>query len=552
MKIDCLLVHTPKIHNFYKLIGSHMYCMLMPMGLFAIGDMVAKEGLRVQIMHLGVEKIEDPMFSFKDYLRLVRPKVVGLSLHWHLQSYDVIQLAKEAKSFSPDIFVVLGGFTASYFHREIMDEFSCVDAIIRGDGEVPFLELSREVAIRGRDLSKVPNLTWRDEGETRANRINYVAKDEDLSNLNFTNMELLKNYPAYRDISTLRPYWINGLSKMSNLALCYPKYKAFPISISRGCPVNCTYCGGGSDAQELINGRRGIAVRSVEKVVGSIKEVRRYGYDTIHINYLPFGGKPYYFQELFYAIKDEGIKINCIMECWSLPPKEVIAAYKKTFTDHRFSIIISPESASENTRKACKGFYFSNEELFEFLTFTKEAEISVSLFFNIGLPGETLGDFKRTSDFQRKLVNRFGRHVSCQTATAEIDPASPACNNPGKFGITRPSLSFQDYFNTHSLRNNSPFSAYRIACCTRANNKILKSERMNIDLSKKQIQGIVCNEFCPLSNLICVKFRINNLVFARKAINLLSRVCCNAAFLYWKLRSLITKCNNKHSNLIQA
>jgi hypothetical protein len=120
--LDCLLVHTPKLHNFYKLIGRHMYCMLMPMGIFAIGDMVTRNGYKTQVLRLGVEKIKNPSFSLINYLKNTQPKIIGLSLHWYLRSY--------------------------------------------------------------------------------------------------------------RDISSLRLYWISGLSKRSNLALCHPRNKVFPKRLS--------------------------------------------------------------------------------------------------------------------------------------------------------------------------------------------------------------------------------------------------------------------------------------------------------------------------------
>lgn len=43
-QLDCLLIHVPKLHHFYSLIGDHMHCMSIAAGLFAIGDQMAKAG----------------------------------------------------------------------------------------------------------------------------------------------------------------------------------------------------------------------------------------------------------------------------------------------------------------------------------------------------------------------------------------------------------------------------------------------------------------------------------------------------------------------------
>jgi len=505
------------------------------MGLFAIGDMATRSGYNTQILHLGVEKIKDSSFSLRDYLSDTKPKIIGLSLHWHFQSYDVMQLAKKIRSFYPDSFIVLGGFTASYFYEEIMENFDCIDAIIRGDGELPFLHLTDKVASQDQDLSGVANLVWRDGGKIRCNSLSYVAKDEDLDKLNFTNLGLLKNYQLYRDISTLRLFWIKGLSRRMNLALCYPRYKGFPLSISRGCPVNCAYCGGGRNAQKLINGRTGVSVRSVGKVIESIRELKRFGYDTIHINYLPLSSKPKYFEELFSGIRSEGIKINCIMECWAFPPETVINEYKDTFTDHRFSMVVSPETGSEKIRKAYKGFYFSNNELFKFLALTKKSGISVSLFFTLGLPGETLKDIKATLDFQRELSGKFGRHISFQNETVEIDPASPAYEEPEQWGVCKSNLSFKDYFDTHSSKNKIPFSSFEPTYYIQnfSDAPALKG-KMSLNLFRKLIRTTICREFCPLSNFLLIKLKIKHGCLFSKAVNLLSRVCCNIISFYWR------------------
>jgi radical SAM superfamily enzyme YgiQ (UPF0313 family) len=533
MKLDCLLIHVPKLHNFYNLIGDYMYCMVMPMGLFAIADAVAREGYTTQILHLGVEYIDDPNFSLTAYLEKTNPRIVGLSLHWHYQSYDVIQTARKIKSCNPETFIVLGGFTASFFHTEIMEEYDCIDAIIRGDGEFPFRQLTERVLSNEGDLSGIANLTWRYANSIKVNPLKYMATGEDLNKLNFTNIKLLKNYELCRDISSYF-WWINGLSKRTNLALSYPKYKIFYVSIARGCPVDCSYCGGGKSAQKIVNGRECLSIRSVDKVVESIKDALQYGYDTIHINYLPIPG---YFEDLFKRLKTEGIRVKYIMECWTIPAKEVILKYKETFINHRFSIVISPETASERIRKAYKGFYFSNRDLFEFLGFAKKVGVSVSLFFIVGLPGETLDDIKTTRDFQKELTKRFGSQVSCQTETVELDPASPAYNEPERYGILKANSAFKDYFNTHGMRNNSSLSTSGMTYYIQTLSSVSKSrDKLNMSLFKKRMQRIVCREFCPFSNLISIKFKVNNNIFFRGIINLLSRAFCNVVLLYWKAR----------------
>jgi len=112
-----------------------------------------------------VEWIEDHNFSIIEYIREKNPRILAIDLHWHHQSYDVIEVVKKVKAAFPSIYVLLGGFTASFFHEEIMRNFDGVDGVIRGEAEVPILELADTLQKGREDLFSVPNLTWRRKGE---------------------------------------------------------------------------------------------------------------------------------------------------------------------------------------------------------------------------------------------------------------------------------------------------------------------------------------------------------------------------------------------------
>ena len=158
-ELDCLLIYTPETSNFYRLYGSNMFGMSIPLGLFSIADYLYQYGHSVRILHFGIEKINDSRFSLQRYLDRVKPKLVGLSLHWHLQSYDTIELARQVKMTDKNIFIVLGGMTASCFHAEVMKEFDFIDGIIRGDAETALLTLLRKILNKEKEMADIPNLT---------------------------------------------------------------------------------------------------------------------------------------------------------------------------------------------------------------------------------------------------------------------------------------------------------------------------------------------------------------------------------------------------------
>lgn len=56
-------------------------------------------------------------------------------------------MAKIVKEKCPQTFITLGGFTASYFAQEIMENYPFIDSIIKGEGEIPIRELAKKLQI---------------------------------------------------------------------------------------------------------------------------------------------------------------------------------------------------------------------------------------------------------------------------------------------------------------------------------------------------------------------------------------------------------------------
>ena len=75
--MDVLFVHCPKFKNYYRPIGEYTFINYMPMGLLALADLINREGYETEIVHLGVEWIENKAFSLIDYIAHNKPKIVA-------------------------------------------------------------------------------------------------------------------------------------------------------------------------------------------------------------------------------------------------------------------------------------------------------------------------------------------------------------------------------------------------------------------------------------------------------------------------------------------
>jgi hypothetical protein len=87
--LDLLIIHVPKFSNYYRPFGEYMTVNLLPMGTLALADLASQKGYKTKILHLGLEWIENQVFSPSVFMKDKEVKGVAIPLHIHQQSYDL-------------------------------------------------------------------------------------------------------------------------------------------------------------------------------------------------------------------------------------------------------------------------------------------------------------------------------------------------------------------------------------------------------------------------------------------------------------------------------
>lgn len=492
--LDFLFVHVPKKSNFYEPIDDFMFINYLPMGVFALCDLLNEAGYRSRILHMGVEVIRDKDFSIVDWLADKDVKVVGFSIHWHFQSFDVIDIAKKIKEKYPEKYIVLGGYTASRFAEEIVEKFECIDGVLRGDAEEPVKALMNALNEKKPDLKHVPNLVRREKGAVVDNGISYVATEDEISRLNFGKLPLLYNYETYIEYISIPLFWMNNASLKANKRFHEADSPVFPLFIGRGCSVDCTFCGGSRSSLKKIGNRTKIIFRSIPSVLQTIRDALSYGYKTMNISFQPFPKKDQYFLDLFKAIRDEGIKTELNFECWGLPTEEFVKAFSLTFPGKVSSIALSPETGSEELRKKNKGMWYTNEEMFAAMDVLKKYKVVTDIFFTIGVVGESEEDIAETRKVIHKLYSKY--HAVLRKIImipVQLEPASPIFEDPDKYGFTVDRKSFMDFYNSHGKADSGPFTYLGFT------NDVFFNEKLDSYVFSKRIQDVRCKYFCHLT-----------------------------------------------------
>ena len=403
------------------------------MGVFAIADFLEKNGFGVKIINYPLERYLNPHWTLESYLKNVEFAVCGIDLHWLHNAYGAIEIAKMVKKVNPNAKIILGGYSATYYHEQILKYYKEIDGIIRGDGEVPLLRyMNKRESVDS--LNSVPNLSYRNSSKhIKINSLSYCAKT--LDDLNFTNVSLLESAKEYFENSQK----IMGLS--------------FNLPIGRGCPFNCPFCGGGQRAQQRLAGRNKVILRRADKVIEDINIIC----DKFKITSIFFGHGTYnaslkYWKQLFGLIRKENLDIGGDLEIWRLPfPKEMWQQFYKTFPHKHSSISISPRTLSSKVHqkiaKLCDPtFGFPINQINDLIKNANIFNRILRIWLTVGYPFQTRLDILKDFNYGMKFLLKYGtsnsKPITMMSESYHIFPGSPAHEHPESFGITLKYNSF--------------------------------------------------------------------------------------------------------------
>src|SRR6185436_2977238 len=175
---DVVLIHPPSVLDFRErpifygpisdVIPSSPVFEMYPIGFLTLAAFLRRHGYRVHIVNLALLMMRSSRFDPERFLRRLRPKLFGIDLHWLPLAHGGPALATLLKRIHPGIPIVFGGISATYFHRELIDD-PAVDFVLRGAVTEPSLLALVHELDGARRFDRVPGLTWKDANGVRAN-----------------------------------------------------------------------------------------------------------------------------------------------------------------------------------------------------------------------------------------------------------------------------------------------------------------------------------------------------------------------------------------------
>jgi len=351
--------------------------------------------------------------------------LLGLSVHWFYQLPAALELAREVRAGGYEGYVVLGGFTASLFARELVGRHPEIDGVIRGDGEEPLEVLAGELEREGPDLRRVPNLVWRGpRGGVRVQRLSYVGDRDAVNRLEFGRLDLIDHLEAYLTSSA----W-GGITEGSP-ALAPAFRRTHYLGAGRGCSVDCVTCGGGSRAQLRHSGRRSVVFRDPDRLVDDVEAALALGCTSVHACFDPAPGGRHWLRFMD-TVEGRGVRTSMLFESFGLPDQAFLERFARVF-EHG-TVVVSPETSDEALRARNRGFSYSNADLERTLTRIGELGLRSQVFLGFLVPGETLAGLHRTRAWALALQRAHGDYTDVLHLPYSTDPGSPLASNPGRW-----------------------------------------------------------------------------------------------------------------------
>lgn len=431
---DLVLLHPPSIYDFRNrsimfgpvsdLIPSTPVFEMYPIGFVVLSEYLGRYGYQVRIINVALKMLKSKKYDPENEIRGLKPLAFGIDLHWMPHCHGSIALADICKKYHPDIPVIFGGLSSSYFHKDLIDNYRNIDYVLRGDStEAPLLQLMNYIKTGEGDLSQIPNLTWRDiEGNTTINPLTNVLSDINSFIIDFS--YVMKRVMRFRDLKGYIPYasWLT--------------YPATAVLNVRGCTQNCKICGGSSYFFRKSVNRTKPAYRDPELLADEMGKIaKNMNTPIMIIGDIIQPGKGYA-ERLLKALKKRRIKNPVGFEFFAPPSDEIIEQIADALP--HFNIEMSPESHDEEIRRFF-GRPYGNDALERMLdTALRLGCDRIDLFFIIGIPKQDYQSVRGTVEYCRELYKRFAHTkrllLFISPYAPFIDPGSEAFENPEKFG----------------------------------------------------------------------------------------------------------------------
>jgi anaerobic magnesium-protoporphyrin IX monomethyl ester cyclase len=351
---------------------AHTVCLIRPREeIFDYGNEIPPLNLAylagaLKAAEIKVEILDQPTIrmtprQLSDHLISAQPSMVGMSL-FTPEFESAKKDLKLIRKTLPDALIVVGGPHASALPEQTLKELPEVDVIVIGEGEQTIVELAQKDDFRV------------------VSGIAYLAEGNFVKTLQRPLLENLDELP--------RPaYDLLPMDKYVYAQRGWEGRRFTTMFSSRGCPFQCTFCA------HAVFGRK-MRLRSIKNVVDEIEHlVREWGVTAIAFTDDLFTLNEKRMFEFYHEIAERELLDKFIWSCNARVDNITTEMTDVMSLAGCRKVSLGVESGSPEVLKRIKK-NITVEQVRKAFKLFHDAGIETLGFFMIGLPGETVEDYK--------------------------------------------------------------------------------------------------------------------------------------------------------------
>ena len=176
-----------------------------PIGIYYVGAVLKENHYDVEILNWC--KINETPEKINEILLEKKPDVIGFSI-LQANRWGGIEIAQIAKQIDPKVKIVFGGASATFLWEHFLTHFPQIDFVVIGEGEYTFLNLIRCIE-KGEEeqVGNIRGIAFRKDGK------------------------IVRTEPAW------------PIQDLDQLPVPAKYFEYQHLSLTRGCPGKCTFCG---------------------------------------------------------------------------------------------------------------------------------------------------------------------------------------------------------------------------------------------------------------------------------------------------------------------
>jgi anaerobic magnesium-protoporphyrin IX monomethyl ester cyclase len=212
-----LFVEPPK--DYWFIMGEYLP---PPTGLLILAAYIEKELPELEVEVYDAQALKSSWKDMERYIETSEPSIVAAS-GFTCNAYACARVVEIAKRVNDEIITVLGGLHFSFMPEESLNDYHEIDYIVRGEGEITFIDLIKTLLSDG-NITNVNGISFKHKG-----RIIHTPDRRLIKNLDTL------PYPAYHLVE-------DYLKKYHFTMMAGKNVQFMVLEGSRGCSHKCRFC----------------------------------------------------------------------------------------------------------------------------------------------------------------------------------------------------------------------------------------------------------------------------------------------------------------------